>query len=361
VQATTTTAPATTTTVQATTTTVPEVGTTLAPTTTTPAAITTSTTTPIYEPPVVDTGTPTTLATLSDSTIPARPATGPEPGFVATDNKVSAVIQAVDANEVAASLSMQGRLVLKVGNFVKVRGTGFRVAGFAEVWLFSTPRLLGRVPKDDSGNFVGRVRIPDDIEEGEHTIELRAVGDQGSTVTVAVPAIVLGSNDNSTDDTVVTTTSLPTATTTAAVSESSTTDITAPPANDVAPIKVQPGATEAVLPKESVLAVIGEILGAGVDPSTATVRVRVAGQDWQPFDAAAPADLVLPLEADSTALEIEVTPEGGEPIARSIAITTGSDNSRSWWWPVMLGFLVVVSSQLAAMRRRRTLSRAKTT
>ncbi len=350
----------------------PEVDTTLAPTTTTRApaattstttpapAATTSTTTPIYEPPVVDTGTPTTVATPSSSTIPARPETVPDPAFVAADDEVEAAIQVVDSNEVAASLSVQGRLVLNVGNFVKVRGRGFERAGFAEVWLFSTPRLLGRVPKDDSGNFVGRVRIPDDIEQGEHTIELRAVTGRKRVVTVAVPAIVLGTNDNSTDDTVVTTTSLPTTTTAAAVSESGATEVTAPPAQDVAPIKVQPGATEVALPKESVLAVIGEILGAGVDPSTAAVRVRVAPQDWQPFDAAEPADLVLPLAADSTALEIEVTPEGGEPIVRSIAITTGSDGSRSWWWLIVLVILVVVSWQSAAMRRRRNSSRAET-
>jgi len=342
----------------------PEVDTTLAPTTTTRApaattttttpapAATTSTTTPIYEPPVVDTGTPTTVATPSSSTIPARPETVPDPAFVATDDEVEAAIQVVDSNEVAASLSVQGRLVLNVGNFVKVRGKGFERAGFAEVWLFSTPRLLGRVPKDDSGNFVGRVRIPDDIEQGEHTIELRAVTGRKRVVTVSVPAIVLGADDNSTDDTVATT--VPTSPVVIGTSTTlDTSSTTAPLSTSVKPIRIQPGATELIVPIATIVAVVNEILGTSADATTASVRVRIDTQPWQNLDLLDDSDLVLPLDPSSAALEVEVTPAGGQPIVRSIEIAVRTEGTRWIWWLAVIAMIATFFVWIAMRRRRR--------
>ena len=315
---------------------------------------TTSTTTPIYEPPIVSDTSPTTTLPQSADTIPARPEVEPDPVFIASDGDVEAAIQVVDSNEVPSQLSVQGRLVLTVDKFVKVRGKGFDRAGFAEVWLFSTPRLLGRVPKDDSGNFVGRVRIPEDIEQGEHTIELRAVTKRAKVVTVSVPAIVLGTNDNSTDDTVATT--LPISTTTLAdteVIDDTTTQSTAPAATSVEPIRVKPGATEVALPSSVVISVVNEILG-DVSAAGASVRVRVSPQPWQTFDLENPTDLVLPLAKDSEALEIEVTPEGGQPITRSIALQTpdeGGGKLRVALWLVTI-IVLLGSFWLIVMKRR---------
>jgi len=240
-------------------------------TTTTLTSVAPTTTTPIYEPPVQASPTTTTLPDEPPATIPARPETVPDPAYVATDGEIEATIQVVDANEVPSLLSVQGRLVLTSGNFVKVRGKGFDRVGFAEVWLFSTPRLLGRVPKDDSGNFVGRVRIPEGVEEGEHTIELRAVTKRAKVVTVSVPAIVLGADDNSTDDTVATT--VPT---------------------------------------------------SPADIGTATTD---------------DSDLVLQLDPSSAALEVEVTPAGGQPIVRSIEIAVRTEGTRWIWWLAVIAMV----------------------
>jgi len=295
---------------------------------------TTSTTTPIYEPPVQASPTTTTMPDQPPITIAARPETVPDPAYVATDGEIEAAIQVVDANEVPSWLSVQGRLVLTSGNFVKVRGKGFDRAGFAEVWLFSTPRLLGRVPKDDSGNFVGRVRIPEDIEQGEHTVELRAVTKRAKVVTVSVPAIVLGADDNSTDDTVATT--VPTSPVdigTATTLDTSST--TAPRSTSVKTIRIQPGATELVVPIETIIAVVNEILGNSSVASDASVRVRINTQPWQSLDIRDDSDLVLPLDPSSVALEVEVTPTGGQPIVRSIEIATQTVGIHWILWAAM--------------------------
>jgi len=320
-------------------------------TTTTSTSVAPTTTTPIYEPPVQDSPTPTTLPNQPPATIPARPETVPDPAFLATDGEVEAAIQVVDANEIPSLLSVQGRLVLTSGNFVKVRGKGFDRAGFAEVWLFSTPRLLGRVPKDDSGNFVGRVRIPEGVEEGEHTIELRAVTKRAKVVTVSVPAIVLGANDNSTDDTVATT--VPTSPVdigTATTLDTSST--TAPLSTSVKPIRIQPGATELVVPIATIVAVVNEILGASADASTALVRVRIDTQPWQNLDLRDDSDLVLPLDPSSAALEVEVTPAGGQPIVRSIEIAVRTEGTRWIWWLAVIAMIATFFVWIVMRRRR---------
>ena len=245
----------------------------------------------------------------------------PDVAFVADDGEVEAAIQVVDSQEVPAGLSEQGRLVLTTGNFVKVRGKGFERAGFAEVWLFSTPQLLGRVPKDANGNFVGRVRIPENLETGEHTIELRAVTKRAKLIAVSVPAIVIA-GENSGDSATTTLTPVGSTETTLAeiTLDTSASVVTSPRAKAAAQIRITPGATEVVLPSDAVLSVVTEILGAGVDPLSASIRVRVAPFNWQPFELDSQESATLPLAENSTALEIEVTPEGGEPIVRSIEL-----------------------------------------
>ncbi|NDF22929.1 MAG: hypothetical protein EB148_00470 [Actinobacteria bacterium] len=322
------------------------------------ATLVPQTTTPIYEPPTSEDSTSSTTVpsrSSTNDTIPARPETQPDVAFVADDGEVEATIQVVDSQEVPTGLSAQGRLVLTTGNFVKVRGKGFERAGFAEVWLFSTPQLLGRVPKDASGNFVGRVRIPENLEAGEHTIELRAVTRRAKLVAVSAPAIVIA-GESSGDS--ATTTSAP-----AGSTESTLVDIssgvsagvvTSPPAESTPPIRITPGATEVVLPSDAVLSVVTEILGPGVDPLTASVRVRVAPFDWQPFALDSQESATLPLAKDSVDLEIEVTPQGGSPIVRSIALVNETGNSRLWLILVAaLAASLVASWWLVAARRRR--------
>ena len=276
--------------------------------------------------------------------------------FVADDGEVEAAIQVVDSQEVPAGLSAQGRLVLTTGNFVKVRGKGFDRAGFAEVWLFSTPQLLGRVPKDATGNFVGRVRIPENLEAGEHTIELRAVTKRAKLIAVSVPAIVIASENSGDSSTTTLTPVGPTVTTLAEItSGASATVVTSPPAESTPPIRITPGATEVVLPSDAVLSVVTEILGAGVDPLSASIRVRVAPFDWQPFEIDSQESATLPLAEDSTALEIEVTPEGGSPIVRSIALVNET-SANGWWLLLVFAFVVGLVGfwwLIAARRRRR--------
>jgi hypothetical protein len=247
------------------------------------------------------------------TTVPTQPSTGPEPGFVTSDDEVEVLIQGVDENEIPSLVNPEGRLVLTVGNFLKVRGRGFTNAGTAEVWLFSTPQLLGRVPKDDSGNFVGRVRIPAGIEPGEHTVELRAKTRRGRIVMVSIPAIVIGGTrlefeldgDNS--------------------SETSTSlggDADNPSSEDTnrKTIEIEPGATEVVVPIDTIVEVVSSLLPSNISPVDTEVEVRTPSVNWQLVDITTSAPVVLPLSNDTTAVEVQATTSDGEVFGGSIPI-----------------------------------------
>lgn len=280
------------------------------------------TTTPIYERPADESGGATTaIASVPPTTVPTQPATGPEPGFITTDDEVEVLIQGVDENESPSLVNPEGRLVLTAGNFLKVRGRGFTNAGTAEVWLFSTPQLLGRVPKDDSGNFVGRVRIPAGIEPGEHTVELRAKTRRGRNVLVSVPAIVIGGTRlelefvPDVDD---------------AAESSTTIDGIAEefPAEELKPktIEIEPGATEVVVPIDVIVEVVVSVLPSDLSPRDTDVEVRTNTIDWQPVDIEDTEPVVLPLSATTTEVEVQATTQDGTVFGGSIPVAVRTNN-----------------------------------
>jgi hypothetical protein len=63
-------------------------------------------------------------------------------------------------------------------DFAEVSGDGFLPGTRADVWLFSTPTLLGTVTIGPDGSFTGLVPVTG-IATGEHTLQLQGVGRDG--------------------------------------------------------------------------------------------------------------------------------------------------------------------------------------
>lgn len=62
----------------------------------------------------------------------------------------------------------------------QISGAGFMPGSRADVWLFSTPTLLGSVTIDANGEFNGEVNIDGNVVSvGEHTLQLQGVGTDG--------------------------------------------------------------------------------------------------------------------------------------------------------------------------------------
>jgi hypothetical protein len=107
-------------------------------------------------------------------------------GLVIEGGNFAVTLAATSAEGSDTNLNSQGELVLTSGMFATFSGTGFAPNTEIVVWMFSTPRQLGTVVTDESGNFVGKLPIPTDMEAGDHTVQLNGLTEDGETRSLAV-------------------------------------------------------------------------------------------------------------------------------------------------------------------------------
>lgn len=164
-------------------------------TTTTPSS---STTAPVS--PSTTVAPTTTVAPAPISTLPTTKA----------PNKGSAVVVSKDgtaqtatvnvsqetATVTAGSLSMSlakgdgftpASLSLSAGKTLLVSGSGFKPSTTVEIWLFSTPTLLGSATVSADGSFSKTVTVPSGLTAGSHTLQV-----EGSDSSGAEKALLLG-------------------------------------------------------------------------------------------------------------------------------------------------------------------------
>ena len=99
-------------------------------------------------------------------------------------------VKAVDENDEPHSLLPNGSLLLTPGTFTKVEGEGMMPTSDVEVWLYSTPTLLGVLLVDVNGDFVGSVKVPDGIDVGSHKIQVVGLSPTSEQITVGIGVVV---------------------------------------------------------------------------------------------------------------------------------------------------------------------------
>jgi hypothetical protein len=112
---------------------------------------------------------------IDDSTI-----VGSIPGVLTVSMK------ATDSESSPLPISKNGSLLVNRSGLVAVQGEGLKSGSEVEVWLRSTPVLLGRLTTSEGGAFTGSLRLPDNISAGQHTINLVGVLPSGESVTLAL-------------------------------------------------------------------------------------------------------------------------------------------------------------------------------
>jgi hypothetical protein len=263
---------------------------------------------------------------------------------VTSDDEVEVLIQGVDENEVPSAVNPEGRLVLTVGNFLKVRGRGFTNAGSAEVWLFSTPTLLGRVPKTASGDFAGRVRIPSGLEAGNHTVELRAKTRSGRSVLISIPAIVIAGTRLEWETLPVDESG-----------ESWTNPVDVTGESQSSGVQVAPGAQEITVPIEVVRRTLRALVPAGVDLVGTRVEVRTLETEWRDIDLASNEPVVLPIRADIDEIEVRATTADGAVYTGSIPVSRDIEGGSRLVLSLSLAVLLSITGVVFYLigRRRR--------
>ena len=109
-------------------------------------------------------------------------------GLVVTGDEFTMRLAGLNGQGGPLGLSYDGgALVLEQDRVAKVEGTGFLSNSEVRLYVFSTPRYIGSVTTDESGNFSGSVPIPKDLAVGRHTLQVN-----GYAKDIAVRSLSLG-------------------------------------------------------------------------------------------------------------------------------------------------------------------------
>ena len=185
-----------------------------APTTTAPAPTTTApaptTTAPV---PTTTAPAPTTTAPAPTTTAPApTPANGslPEvPTGAGQMTREDGVVVQVPVQKVADLIQIgtsdfnmaltprpgavsyeNSNIVLKSESVAVVTGAGFQPGSTVEIWVFSTPRLLGTAVVKADGTFSTSVLVPGDLTVGQHTLQAEGLNAAGQPRAVSAGVTV---------------------------------------------------------------------------------------------------------------------------------------------------------------------------
>ena len=153
---------------------------------------------PFLEPVLIVSGTSAvrpsvpagTALLLVDGSV--APATTTTPGGVWTvaGSGFTVTLQALGTDGAPRVVDAQDRLVLTTGGAAQVSGTGFRPGSLVDVWLFSTPYLLGQVVVGGDGTFAQSFALPGGVELGAHTVQLNGVSGDGAVRSVSTGVVL---------------------------------------------------------------------------------------------------------------------------------------------------------------------------
>jgi outer membrane protein OmpA-like peptidoglycan-associated protein len=124
---------------------------------------------PVVEPPAPGTAPATSGSQPEVTTVVVKPT---ESSLNVLAKDWSLTVSGADVSGNPTPLNEHGQIVLEGGQYATAKGTGFLPNTEVQVYLFSSPQLIGSVMTDDHGNFVLSNAIPDNLEIGEHTIQV---------------------------------------------------------------------------------------------------------------------------------------------------------------------------------------------
>ena len=103
---------------------------------------------------------------------------------------VSVTFNGVAQDGTIIPLDSDGNLRITDGNSVSVEGAGFAPNEDVEVWMFSSPQLLGIVKADSNGKVMEKITLSTMLQEGNHRFVVDGTSATGADVLVALGIIV---------------------------------------------------------------------------------------------------------------------------------------------------------------------------
>ena len=96
----------------------------------------------------------------------------------------------LSGNEPGATKDVQGQLTFFTGKQGVASGYGFQPGSLVEVWLASTPRMLGTASVASDGTWTKVFDVPVDVAEGLHTIQAEGIGLSGQPQAVSAGVLI---------------------------------------------------------------------------------------------------------------------------------------------------------------------------
>jgi hypothetical protein len=83
-----------------------------------------------------------------------------------------------------SAIAETNELTLQAGGQTTIAGAGFKPGSKVEIWIFSTPKLLGTATADTTGAFSFNAAIPSEIS-GSHTLHVEGIDSADASFAIA--------------------------------------------------------------------------------------------------------------------------------------------------------------------------------
>jgi hypothetical protein len=100
----------------------------------------------------------------------------------------------LDESGAVAPLTPSGAIRLTERRTVVVTGRGFLPNSEAVVWIFSTPTRLGVISVSGTGSYSAEMYVSDDLEIGEHTLQVNGIVPSGEIRSMNVALEILATD-----------------------------------------------------------------------------------------------------------------------------------------------------------------------
>ena len=138
------------------------------------------------EAPVAPSVSPGSAAALVDGEAVDAAVTRENNAIVTSVEGITASVTGVSPEGERIDLDSDGNLRLEVDDQIQIEADGYQRGESVDVWMYSTPTLVGTVTADQNGKVSGRFAVPANLESGNHRIVLDGITEGGTPVVLGI-------------------------------------------------------------------------------------------------------------------------------------------------------------------------------
>ena len=136
--------------------------------------------------PTAPTVSPGSAGALVDGEAVEATVTRENNALVTSVEGITATVTGVSPDGLRIDLDSDGNLRLEADDQIQVEADGYQRGESVDVWMYSTPTLVGTVTADSNGKISGRFAVPTNLESGNHRVVLDGITEGGTPVVLGI-------------------------------------------------------------------------------------------------------------------------------------------------------------------------------